>query len=443
MRFDCEGIYVHNVILQLKDISLSSRIVLSQIVYSYKDDSQPCYASYDNLSQRTGISRGSVMNAVKKLEAAGYVTKKHRFKESKAQTSNYFYVTEKTKSLFLPENICNNDGDKITNKLSANHLVSQSSNQQKNSKKKKTTIYIERRLSMNYENNEVNQINDDIIENDHPTKEEFLDAITNHNRIVPLGRFIDLQNLLKLQSNDLVTIAAPTNFGKTPFLMNVFIECLKDKNNYCQYYSMEGNLYQSKRNLVAITSQLTVEDVCNYTSLKKKNDPKSQIIDKGLDFLGSSAYYYDVEPKNIEQLKKDIKNHIKRDKQNIVIIDYLGLISIKDTTYNKSEYDRISYIIRELRSICLRYNVLIFIGSQFARDPLKKDDLNMFSLKGSGEVENSSTHVILLYEDTEEPLKGKDIVNVKVDVVKNRNYYAFDLSMTFDKSRQFFDEVSL
>lgn len=91
----------------------------------------------------------------------------------------------------------------------------------------------------------------------------------------------------------------------------------------------------------------------------------------------------------------------------------------------------------------MRYNVLIFIGSQFARDPLKKDDLNMFSLKGSGEVENSSTHVILLYEDTEEPLKGKDIVNVKVDVVKNRNYYAFDLSMTFDKSRQFFDEVSL
>lgn len=269
---------------------------------------------------------------------------------------------------------------------------------------------------------------------EHPTEKELIEAITSHNRIIDLGKFNNLGKILKLESDDLVTVSAPPNFGKTPFLLNVFNECLNNKNNYCQYYNLEVNRNQIIKRLIAIESKETINSVCSYKRSPKEN------ISKAIKKYGSSDYYLNDEPMAWERMQAEIISHLKKDKQNIVFIDYLGLIGLRNSSYNRTNYDKITYIMKELRKLCRKYNVLVFIASQCNRSALNNGVLTMHSLKDSGEVENSSTHVILLYEDQNREKEFELIKNITADIAKNRNNYTFKMPMTFVGEKQLFEE---
>lgn len=43
-----------------------------------------------------------------------------------------------------------------------------------------------------------------------------------------------------------------------------------------------------------------------------------------------------------ERMQAEIISHLKKDKQNIVFIDYLGLIGLRNSSYNRTNYDKIN-----------------------------------------------------------------------------------------------------
>ena len=99
--------------------------------------------------------------------------------------------------------------------------------------------------------------------------------------------------------------------------------------------------------------------------------------------------------------------------------------------------------MKELRKLCRKYNVLVFVASQCNRSALNNGVLTMHSLKDSGEVENSSTHVILLYEDQNREKEFELIKNITADIAKNRNNYTFKMPMTFVGEKQLFAESKI
>ena len=82
---------------------------------------------------------------------------------------------------------------------------------------------------------------------------------------------------------------------------------------------------------------------------------------------------------------------------------------------------------------------MVFVASQCNRSALNNGVLTMHSLKDSGEVENSSTHVILLYEDQN---REKEFELIK-NIAKNRNNYTFKMPMTFVGEKQLFAESKI
>ena len=98
--------------------------------------------------------------------------------------------------------------------------------------------------------------------------------------------------------------------------------------------------------------------------------------------------------------------------------------------------------MKEIRSMALDNNLIVFIASQFDRSSIKSDNLTMSSLKSSGEIENSSTHVLLLKESKERETSDKSIYQeVMIDIVKNRNGQLRKLDhYTFVKEKQRFNE---
>ena len=62
-------------------------------------------------------------------------------------------------------------------------------------------------------------------------------------------------------------------------------------------------------------------------------------------------------------------------------------------------------------------------------------------LKDSGELENSASKVILLCRDKNSDVKDT-IVDMKVNIVKNRDGKIGYIDMEYDKSKQIFKEVT-
>lgn len=281
---------------------------------------------------------------------------------------------------------------------------------------------------------EFDKINDiqQIKTKEHLTKSEIENVLSKKEKYIKLGRFEKLSKVLLLLSDDLVTIAGSPGFGKSAFILNLFNECINDSNNYCQYYNLEINNDQVIKRLISIDAKEKIVDVSKFKEVETMKASISKFAD--------TSYYLYNETSNWERLQAEIISHLKKDKQNIVFIDYLGLIGIDNKSYNKSNYDRVTYLMKEIRKLCRKYNVLIFIVSQCDRSSLKNGKLTLHSLKDSGEVENSSTHVILLYEDEVE--SDFDFCkNVIADTVKNRNNFIFKLQMSFVGNKQLFNET--
>lgn len=269
----------------------------------------------------------------------------------------------------------------------------------------------------------------------HPTKDELVKIVTSKDKLISLGKFNQLAKILRLEEDDTVTVAGPPGFGKTAFLMNLFNECLNDDRYYCQYYNLEVNKKLFTKRLLAIESNEKVADIPKFIENKNQN------IERAIQRLADKDYYLYNNPIHYEKLEAEIISNLKKDKQNIVFVDYLGIIGLDDRNYNENDYKRLTHIMKELRILCQAYHVLVFIACQCDRNSLKNEKLTLFSLKGSGEIENSSTHVVLIYENKEIESKFDFIRNITVDIAKNRNNYTYRYNAYFITNKQLINET--
>lgn len=267
---------------------------------------------------------------------------------------------------------------------------------------------------------------------EHLSEKEIVNILTKKEKYIRLGKFERTEKVLRLLEDDLVTVAGPPGFGKSAFLLNVFNECLADQNNYCQYYNLEINDEQVIKRLIAIDSREKIID------LQKINEKET--IQKSVKKYSSSNYYIYNNSSMWERIQAEIIRHLKKDKKNIIFIDHLGLIGLENRNFNKTNYERVTYIMKQLRKLCRRYKALVFIASQCDRSSLRNGKITLHSLKDSGEIENSSTHVILLYESEDKQTDFEFCTNVVIDVAKNRNNFTYKIPVNFIKNKQLFFE---
>ena len=90
--------------------------------------------------------------------------------------------------------------------------------------------------------------------------------------------------------------------------------------------------------------------------------------------------------------------------------------------------------------MCLKYNCTIVGASQLNRSNFNEEkSLDISMLKDSGEIENSASKIILLSQNKDEE-KGNLIVNMEIEVAKNRDGKIGSIKMVYDKTKQIFQE---
>jgi replicative DNA helicase len=264
------------------------------------------------------------------------------------------------------------------------------------------------------------------------TKEQIYSLVSQKkNRIV--FRFEKLTKAANIQEHDLIVIAARPGIGKTGFALNI-LENLSDNYN-CLYFNMEMTEQQIYRRLIGINTYLEVNKLDDFSDqyvVNKAKDACNNLSKKKINIITGG------------QTIRTIKSQVIKESNNehtIVFIDYVGLI--RDTEKNRSSYERVTEIVKELRQISLDYNCTIFVLAQINRNSEKEKDKypKISDLKESGELEQSATTVLMLHN--ENAYKFVDARNdyVKLIIGKNRNGETGIIDYHYNQKNQRFCET--
>ena len=260
-------------------------------------------------------------------------------------------------------------------------------------------------------------------------EDEILDNIKDSKRIY-LKSYPTLNKILQFTEGDFLVIGARTGAGKSSFMLNLMNDL---KENYqCVYFNIEMNKATIYKRMLAIAGNMRVDSV---------NQDKTQDelfrFNKAIAEVTQAKVIIEHLSYNIDDIE-DVIRKLKTNKHKIIFIDHLGLT--RTSKSNKSIYEQITEIVKRLRNMCLKYNCTIVGASQLNRSNFNEEkNLDISMLKDSGEIENSASKIILLSQNKDEE-KGNLIVNMEVEVAKNRDGKIGSIKMVYDKTKQTFTE---
>lgn len=261
------------------------------------------------------------------------------------------------------------------------------------------------------------------------TKKEILDNINVENSRIDFKDYPKLNNFLQLVQGDFLIIGATTGAGKSGFMLNLMNQLMLDYQ--CIYFNMEMSKSTIYKRLVSINASIPIKYI---------NDPETDFqrkkIDNSMNILEKANLIVEHKANDIKQIRSTVAKLKDKNRHTILFIDHLGLTKVDGT---KSLYEQATEVAKQLRQMCLEYDCTIISASQLNRGAYSSDEITLSMLKDSGELENSASKVILMYRDKESS-KDSEIVEMNIDVAKNRDGICGIIKMMYDKTKQVFEE---
>lgn len=241
------------------------------------------------------------------------------------------------------------------------------------------------------------------------SEDEIYHIITKQDKQIKL-RLNTLSDLIKLTEHDFVVIGARPGVGKTGFALNLLEDVA---NRYkCLYFNMEMSEQQILRRLVSINSKVPIANLVSPESEYQKGlvrESVKEISNKNLKIFTGVQTTNSIKQTIIRESKQE---HV------VCFIDYVGLIAGQN---NKSSYERITTIVKELRQISMNFDCTIICLAQINRNGEKDSAPMLRDLKDSGELEQSAVSVMLLHNENANKEIEKKIEDLEIIVAKNRN----------------------
>lgn len=241
------------------------------------------------------------------------------------------------------------------------------------------------------------------------SEEEIYHIITKQDKQIKL-RLETLSNLIKITEHDFIVIGARPGVGKTGFALNL-LEDISNKYK-CLYFNMEMSEQQILRRLVSINSKVPISNLINPETQYQEGlvrQAVKEISNKNLKIFTGAQTTNSIKQSIIRESKQE---HI------VCFIDYVGLIAGQN---NKSSYERITTIVKELRQISMNFDCTIICLAQINRNGEKDSAPMLRDLKDSGELEQSAVSVMLLHNENANKEIEKKIEDLEIIVAKNRN----------------------
>ncbi len=214
---------------------------------------------------------------------------------------------------------------------------------------------------------------------------------------VPSG-FTDLDRLTSgWQPSDLVIIAARPGMGKTSLVLAVCLNAARDFNKGVALFSLEMASTQLVQRLISMESEIAGSKMRNG----KLEDYEWQQLQTTVERLNAVPIYIDDTPAiNIFELRAKCRRLKQQHDIQLIIIDYLQLMTGGSDGKNGNREQEIASISRALKSLAKEIRVPVIALSQLSRavemrGGSKRPQLS--DLRESGSIEQDADMVAFIY----------------------------------------------
>ena len=236
---------------------------------------------------------------------------------------------------------------------------------------------------------------------------------------IPTG-FIDLDYRTSgMQKSDLVLVAARPSMGKTAFVLNMAQYMAFECNKTVAIFSLEMSSEQLVNRLLAMEARIDAQKLRNGSL--EDQDWESLLESAGT--VAKSNLIIDDRASSLAEIRSKCRKFKLEDNLDIVIIDYLQLMSSGGGRSSDSRQQEISDISRGLKRMARELDVPVVALSQLSRAVEQRPDHRpmLSDLRESGAIEQDADVVMFLYRDEyynkESELKG----TAEVIIAKQRN----------------------
>lgn len=237
---------------------------------------------------------------------------------------------------------------------------------------------------------------------------------------IPTG-FIDLDYKLSgLQPSDLVLIAARPSMGKTAFVLNIAQYIAFKKDRGVAVFSLEMSKEQLVNRLFSLESQVDAQSI--RTGNMKDSDWEKLI--EGAGIIGRSRLIIDDTPGiSISELRSKCRKYKLEHELDVVIIDYLQLMTGSVGKSQESRQQEISEISRSLKGLARELNVPVVALSQLSRAVESRPDKRpmLSDLRESGAIEQDADVVMFIYRDEYYNKDSEFKRQAEIIIAKQRN----------------------
>ena len=223
-----------------------------------------------------------------------------------------------------------------------------------------------------------------------------------------------------LQKSDLILIAARPSMGKTALALSIAQNVGVRQHLNVAVFSLEMSREQLANRLFAMESHVDAQKIRtgDLTSAEW-----SDLIE-GAEAIGESALMIDDTPAISAAKMRSKCLKFKMEKGlDLVIIDYLQLMSGSESRRNDSRQQEITEISRSLKALARELNVPIIALSQLSRAVESRSDKRpmLSDLRESGAIEQDADVVMFIYRDEYYNADSRDRGIAEIILAKQRN----------------------
>ena len=248
--------------------------------------------------------------------------------------------------------------------------------------------------------------------------------------------------LAGFQKSDLIILAARPSVGKTTLALDIARKVAVKEKIPVAIFSLEMSNAQLVERMLASEAMVDAWRL-RTGSIQKENSTEMGDIRDALGRLSEAPIFMDDRPgNNILSIRSTARRMKKENNIQLIIVDYLQLITPFRTMRSDSMVNQVTEISRTLKHIARELEVPVIALSQLSREIEKRGGTPRLSdLRDSGSIEQDADVVMFLHKDK----KGDDMnsSNQVVDLLieKHRNGPTGRLSLSFNKEKVTFLDI--
>ena len=200
------------------------------------------------------------------------------------------------------------------------------------------------------------------------------------------------------QKSDLILIAARPSMGKTAFVLNIAEFACFRKNKHVMIFSLEMSNEQLVNRLIAMESYVDSHKM----RIGDMQDSEWDKVMEGGSIIGCSNLVIDDTPGiSISEMRSKCRKQKLEKGLDMIIIDYLQLMSGSGSSKEASRQQEISDISRSLKALAREMQVPVIALSQLSRAVEQRPDHRpmLSDLRESGAIEQDADVVMFIYRD--------------------------------------------